>query len=97
MAGGLFVSTLIIIIGTFILISIYQDTTEETLTIWTQIIGYATSFLILFPLAGWVIRKKGRNPWNVLWLVLPFGWVMILLLTNMSKAQQNNPPNPRTL
>jgi hypothetical protein len=92
---GLFISTVLNVFGIFILMMIDPAATEETLALQTQVLGYILSFLIMFPIAGWVIRKKGRNPWNVLWLLLPFGWVMVLLLTNMSKAPQNNPGNPR--
>lgn len=67
----------------------------ETLTTPSWLYGSSAGYLILFPAARWVVRKKARNPWNVLWLLMPFGIVMLLLLTNMSKRQQNSLGSPR--
>lgn len=95
MAIGLFVLVIFLLIGSFILFMIEPDATEETLATQTQVIYYALSFFVLFPVAGWVIRKKGRSPWNILWLVPPLGFIVIFLLSNMSKAPQNSPEKPR--
>jgi len=80
-----------------ILLAPYTDAglPEEALTTPSWLYGSSAGYLFLFPVAGWVIRKKARNRWNVLWLLMPFGIVMLLLLTNMSKAPQNNPGSPR--
>jgi hypothetical protein len=67
----------------------------ETLTTPSWLYGSSAGYLVLFPVAGWVIRKKARNRWNVLWLLMPFGFIMLLLLSNMSKAPPNNSRNPR--
>jgi uncharacterized membrane protein len=91
---GLAAATLLNVAGIVVLMMLEPEATEETLAFQTQIMGYILSFFIMFPLAGWVIRQKGRNPWNVLWLILPFGWVMILLMTNMHKVTTNRPGSP---
>ena len=83
------------LLGLMILLLISPETPEEAIAEQWQIVSSFLTFLILFPVAGWVIRKKGRSPWNILWLIAPFGVVMVFLLSNMSKAPQNNPGNPR--
>jgi len=95
MAIGLFVWVILIFIGGVILSFINADLPEEALSEQIQIVGYVLDFLFLFPIAGWVIRKKGRNPWNILWLIAPFGVVMIFLLSNLNNAPQNSPGTPR--
>ena len=63
---------------------------EDALLTPAWLISSVAAYFILFPVAGWVIRKKARNRWNIFWLLMPFGIIMILLLTNMSKAPRNN-------
>jgi hypothetical protein len=96
LVGALLVSELIMSI-VMTLLAPYTDAgfTEESLLTPSWFYGYLVGSLILFPVAHWVIRKKARNPWNILWLPAPFGFIMILLLSNMSKAPQNSPGNPR--
>jgi len=49
---------------------------------------YAIAYLIiavwLFGISGWVLRKKNRGLWHLLWLVIPFGWIVFLSLENKS-------------
>ncbi len=61
-------------------------------------ISSAAAYFILFPVANWVIRKKARNRWNIFWLLMPFGIIMILLLTNMSNPPtDNNSKSPQMM
>ena len=43
---------------------------------------YIVSAAWLFGIGGWVLRKKNRSLWNLLWLPVPFGWVVFLCLEN---------------
>lgn len=97
MAIGFFTWAILTLVGSIILFMLSPEVTEETLGFEAQLLGNFTLFLIQFPIARWVIRKKQRNPWNILWLLAPVGFVMIILLSNSGKTPQNNPVNPRTL
>jgi hypothetical protein len=39
----------------------------------------------LFGIGGWVLRKKNRNLFHLLWLVIPFGWIVFLCLENKAE------------
>lgn len=43
---------------------------------------YGVSAAWLFGIGGWVLRKKNRNLFHLLWLVIPFGWIVFLSLEN---------------
>ncbi len=58
-------------------------------------ISTSAAYVILFPVVSWVVRKKARSPWNVLWLLMPLGIIMILLLSNMSKQTANDANGPQ--
>ncbi len=47
-------------------------------------IVYIIAALWLFGIDGWVLRKKNRSLWNLLWLIVPFGWIVFLCLENRS-------------
>ena len=51
-------------------------------------IVYLTEALWLFGIDGWVLRKKNRSLWNLLWLIIPFGWIVFLCLENRTNALQ---------
>ena len=56
-------------------------------------IAYIIVALWLFGIDGWVLRKKNRSLWNLLWLVIPFGWIVFLGLENrsdISRKEVNN-------
>jgi hypothetical protein len=42
---------------------------------------------LILPLGGWVLRKKNRGLWHLLWAIMPFGWIVILCLKNQSQFQ----------
>ncbi len=48
------------------------------------VIGYTINGLWLLGIGGWVLRKKNRSLWNLLWLIIPLGWIVFLLLENRS-------------
>jgi len=65
------------VIGTLILsISPYMST-----GVYYSII-YIIAALWLFGIDGWVLKKKNRSLWNLLWLIVPFGWIVFLCLEN---------------
>ena len=33
---------------------------------------------LMLPVEGWVLRKKNRSMWHLLWAITPFGWIIIL-------------------
>ncbi|GAI46660.1 unnamed protein product, partial [marine sediment metagenome] len=43
---------------------------------------YIIAALWLFGIDGWVLKKKNRSLWNLLWLIVPFGWIVFLCLEN---------------
>ena len=48
----------------------------------------------LIPTNGWLLRKKGQSLWHLLWLILPFGWIVFLSLDNrheVSPIQDSSP------
>ena len=47
-------------------------------------IVYIVAALWLFGIDGWVLRQKSRSLWNLLWLPVPFGWIIFLNLENRS-------------
>jgi len=96
MVIGFFVWAILTLVGSIVLFMLNPEATEETLGAEAQMLGYVTLSLIQFPIARWVIRKKARNPWNVLWLLAPIGFVMIILLTNSNLAPQNKSGNPQS-
>ena len=49
-------------------------------------IVYIVAALWLFGIDGWVLRKKDRSLWNLLWLIVPFGWIVFLNLENRSSV-----------
>ena len=49
-------------------------------------IVYIISILWLFGIDGWVLRRKGRSLWNLLWLIVPLGWIVFLCLENRSST-----------
>ena len=56
-------------------------------------LGYIINGLWLLGIGGWVLRKKNRSLWNLLWLVIPFGWIVFLGLENrsdISRKEVNN-------
>lgn len=34
---------------------------------------------LMLPVEGWVLSKKNRSMWHLLWAITPFGWIIILL------------------
>jgi len=34
---------------------------------------------LMLPVEGWVLSKKKRSMWHLLWAITPFGWIIILL------------------
>ncbi len=40
---------------------------------------------LMSPVEGWVLRKKNRSLWHLLWAIAPFGWIVILCLKNQSQ------------
>jgi len=56
--------------------SIYPHISNETMS-WF----YLPIFMILMvPIEVWVIKKKGRSLWYLLWGIIPFGWIVLLFL-----------------
>ena len=51
---------------------------------------YVASAAWLFGIGGWVLRKKNRNLFHLLWLVIPFGWVVFLCLENRTDITSEN-------
>ena len=49
-------------------------------------IVYIVAALWLFGIDGWVLREKDRSLWNLLWPIVPFGWIVFLNLENRSSV-----------
>ena len=56
-------------------------------------IVYIIAALWLFGIDGWVLRKKNRSLWNLLWLIIPFGWIVFLCLENRADVLQGEVGN----
>ena len=46
-----------------------------------------TSGGLIIWITGWYLRKKNRNLWNLIWLLVPLGVIPLLCLRNLSHAQ----------
>jgi hypothetical protein len=53
--------------------------------LWSAI--FAACWLI--PTNGWLLKKKGRSLWHLLWLILPFGGIVFLSLENSNEMSPN--------
>jgi hypothetical protein len=93
-ALALVASVIIVVIASTVIVAVEPEISDESLIGITNLIGYGTTLVVQFPVAAWVIRKKARNPWNILWLLLPFGFVMVFLLSNMSGVKNKNLKSP---
>jgi len=56
-------------------------------------IVYSVSILWLFGIDGWVLRRKNRSLWNLLWLIIPIGWIVFLSLENKSSIYNRGADN----
>jgi len=56
-------------------------------------IVYIISILWLFGIDGWILRRKDRSLWNLLWLIIPFGWIVFLSLENRSSVSSKEVDN----
>ena len=45
---------------------------------------------LMLPVEGWVLSKKNRSLWHLLWAIAPFGWIVILCLKNQSCPPDTN-------
>jgi hypothetical protein len=75
------------IVGMLILsVSPYMSTTAY------YVIVYLIVALWTFGICAWVLREKNRSYWYLLWLVVPFGWIVFLSLENRAEtlAQEVN-------
>ena len=36
--------------------------------------------LLMLPVEKWVLSKKNRSLWHLLWAIIPIGWIVILCL-----------------
>lgn len=52
------------------------------------VLVYIVGAAWLFGIDGWVLRKKNRSLWNLLWLPIPFGWIVFLSLENRADISQ---------
>jgi hypothetical protein len=62
----------------WLIVSIYPYMSTELY----YAIVYIIAAIWLFCICGWVLRKKRRSLWNLLWLIIPFGWIVFLCLSN---------------
>ena len=44
--------------------------------------GVVVALAWLLPTNGWVLRKKGQSEWHLIWLLVPFGIMVLLGLQN---------------
>jgi hypothetical protein len=80
----------IVFVGAFLVgIAIYASN-PDTLQSDVEAVGYLVGFILtaawLIPTNGWVLRKKARSQWHLVWLVLPFGALVMLGLENRSAS-----------
>lgn len=60
---------------------------EEALSDIAYVFGIVVSLAWLMPTNGWILRKKSRSLWNLLWLFIPFGGIVFLCLKNLSDKE----------
>ena len=61
---------------------------ENTLFNVSLIISFMVSATWLLPTNGWILKKKNRSFWHLLWPFVPFGWIVFLMLENRSAQQE---------
>ena len=52
-----------------------------------------TSGGLIIWITGWYLRKKNRNLWNLIWLLVPLGVIPLLCLRNLSHTQTSPKAN----
>lgn len=53
----------------------------------TEEVPFLIMWAAQFPVFGWMLIKMKRRLWNLLWLIIPLGWLILLLLENRSEQK----------
>ena len=77
------IAFLISFITGFILAYLKPDITERQL----ELIGFAIGVIVLMPVGAWILQKKNRSPGWLILLIIPFGFIVFLLLENRGKKK----------
>lgn len=59
------------------LIQLVNPTISNEVAGW---LGFPIWLALMLPVEGWVLKKKNRSLWHLLWAITPFGWIVILCL-----------------
>jgi len=70
-------------VGSFTLGLIDPNITDEEL----QGVSLLILWIAQFPVFGWMLAQKNRRLWNLLWLITPVGWLILLCLENRSEQK----------
>ena len=68
-------------VGGFILTLIDPNIVDEEV----QGVSLFILWITQFPVFGWMLVQKGRRLWNLLWLIIPIGWLILLCKKNRSQ------------
>lgn len=55
---------------------------DEALDGYSYLVGFILSLVVLVPVGLWVLERKARSLWNIIWLCIPFGLIVFLALEN---------------
>lgn len=67
-----------------LLYSIDPYMAEETVEGIAVLIAVIVNLAVLFLVGAWALKRKARNLWHLLWLIVPFGLIIFLCLENKS-------------
>lgn len=75
------------VLGTLVTLFLYSvspNMAEETVAGVAAVIAVIGDLTALFLVGAWALKKKARSLWNLLLLILPFGFIIFLSLENRS-------------
>jgi len=72
-------------------LAILWNELSNPLTVIFSIIAFVCGVLVWW-VTIWVIKQKGRSLLHLFWLLLPLGFIAILVLKNHNKKEQETSP-----
>jgi len=72
-------------LGALFLYAIDPYMADETAEAIVMTVALILNFVLMFLVGTWALKKKARNLWNLLWLIVPFGIIVFLCLENQAE------------
>ena len=72
---------------------IAPSVSDETIEGYSYALSFIISLTFIVPVGLWILERKGRSLWHILWLYIPIGLIIFFLLENEKKL----PPTPNRI